>query len=93
MTLHRHLGGIEGASVVATLWRVLVALVPTAAVALGVDRAIGSGTVVTAGTDLVVAAIAASAVYALILHLLGIPIIRMFVDILRPSGRATPADA
>lgn len=93
LRLRAHLGGIEGRSVVATVWRVLVALVPTALVAVGVDRVVGSGSLVAAGADLVVAAIAASAVYALTLHLLGIPIIRMFLDILRPSGRARPADA
>ena len=93
LRLRTDLGGIEGRSVVDTLWRVLVALVPTALVAVGVDRIVGSGSLVAAGTDLVCAAIAASAVYALTLHLLGIPIIRMFLDILRPSGRARPADA
>ncbi len=92
-TLRRDLGGIDGGSVLATLWRVVVALGPTALVAVGVDRIIGSGTLVATGADLVVAAIAASAVYALTLHLLGIPIIRMILDILRPSGRARAADA
>jgi putative peptidoglycan lipid II flippase len=93
LTLRRDLGGIEGGSVVATLWRVVVALVPTAFVAIVVDRAIGTGSFGSSIAVLAFAATAGAAVFVVTLQLLGISLIRMIRDILRRDGATVAAGA
>jgi putative peptidoglycan lipid II flippase len=92
LALRRRLAGLDGRAIVTTAWRVVVAMVPTAGVVVGVDAAIGTSSLAAATATLVTAAIVGSAVYAASLHLLGIPIIRMFTDILRPGRRVEPAE-
>jgi len=93
LTLRRDLGGIEGGSIVATLWRVVVALVPTAAVAVVVDRAIGTASFGASVAVLALAATAGAAAFVVTLQLLGISLIRMIRDILRRDGAAVGARA
>jgi len=93
MALRRRLTRLDGRDIAATALRVVLALIPAAVVIVITDRVIGHGSSLEATVTLLVAGIAATAAYAGSLHLLGIPVIGMFWDILRPGRRSAPLDA
>ncbi len=92
-TLRTRLERIHGRELLDTTVRVVVALVPATLAVLGVERAIGDATVGDAALVLAVSAVVGTAVYEAVLQLLGIPLIRMFLGILRKDGDGVPAHA
>src|SRR4051812_37851181 len=93
LTLRRDLGGIEGRSIVATLWRVVVALVPAVASVVVIDRMIGDATFESSVAVLALGAVAGTVVFVGALQLLGISLIRMIRDILRRDAAPAAANA
>jgi putative peptidoglycan lipid II flippase len=91
LTLRRDLGGIEGGSILATLWRVVVALVPAAASVVVIDRAVGDASFGSSVAVLALGAVVGTVVFVAALALLGISLIRMIRDIVRRDGAAVPA--
>jgi putative peptidoglycan lipid II flippase len=93
VALRRRLGRLDGHAMLATAARVVVALVPAGAAIVAIDRAVGAATFAGAATALVVAGAVGAAVFAIGVQLLGIPLIRMILDILRGDRAAAAADA
>ncbi|MGZ6910249.1 MAG: murein biosynthesis integral membrane protein MurJ [Acidimicrobiia bacterium] len=91
--LRRRLVRLDGRALASTAARVLLALVPAGVAVAIIDRVVGDGSVPDAALVLALSAVVGSALYAATLQLLGIPLIRMFSDILRPSRRVAVPDA
>jgi peptidoglycan biosynthesis protein MviN/MurJ (putative lipid II flippase) len=83
VALRHRLGRLDGRALLATTAKVVVALIPAGAAVVGIDRLVGDATFGAALGTLVIAGVVGSAIFAGTLQLLGIPLIRMILDILR----------
>lgn len=92
VAFRRRVHRLGGRALLATALRVIVAVVPAAVVAIGIDRALGSATPTRSWLTLFVATAAAGVVFLALAHVAGISFIGMIRDILGRDRAPVPAD-
>jgi putative peptidoglycan lipid II flippase len=93
VVLRARLHRLEGRSLLDATARIVVAVVPAALAVAAIEAVVGTATPTSAAVTLVLGGIAGVALYVGTLQLLGIRLIGMIMDILRPSRRAPAAGA
>jgi putative peptidoglycan lipid II flippase len=93
LALRARLVRIDGRALLTTTTKVVAALVPSGVAVVVIARVVGDASFGAAVAVLVAAAIVGSALFAGALQVLGIPLIRMILDILRRDRTTAAANA